>query len=84
LQGHKRIIDIDVGQIGHALLLDQIAQAGHHSHETRNDLVEQALQFSASGRARFLEFRFCLGAPIDPVEHQTMQMDVQIGGRSAR
>ena len=31
---------------------------------------------SARVGARFLEIRFALGALIDPVEHQTMQMDV--------
>ena len=35
---------------------------------------------SARVGARFLEVRFSLGTPIDPIEHQTMQMDVQIGG----
>ena len=31
---------------------------------------------------RFLEFWFTLGSPIDYVEYQTVQMDVQIGGRA--
>ena len=36
----------------------------------------------AIGRACFLELRFVCGAAIDPIEHQTMQMDVEIGGRA--
>ena len=40
-------------------------------------LSSEPLQFSAGGGARFLEVRFSLGTPIDPIEHQTMQMDVQ-------
>jgi hypothetical protein len=67
LQGRERIIRIHVGQVGHALLFDQIALAGQHSQQARNDLVEQPRQFIAAGGARFLENRLAFGAPIDPV-----------------
>ena len=40
LQGRERVIGIDVGHVGHALLFDQIAQPGQQFHEARNDLVE--------------------------------------------
>ena len=71
-----------VGHVAHALLFEQIAQAGQHFHAARDDLVEQVLQLIAGGGARFLEDRFALSASINPVEHQTMQMDVQVGGRA--
>ena len=48
----------------------------------RDDLVEQALQLIVGGRARLLEDRLALGAPIHAIEHQTVQMDVQVGGRA--
>ena len=43
LQGLERVVRIDVCQVGHALLFDQIAYSGEHLHEPRDDLVEQAL-----------------------------------------
>jgi hypothetical protein len=40
LQGPERVIRIDVGQVAHALLFDEIALAGQHSHDARDDLDE--------------------------------------------
>ena len=37
---------------------------------------------SRPGGARLLEDRLALSAPIHAIEHQTVQMDVQIGGRT--
>ena len=82
MQGRERVIRIDIGQVGHALLFDQIALAGQHFEQARDDLVEQAMQLSAGGRTRLLEDRFAPGAPIHAVEHQAMQMNVQVGGRA--
>ena len=65
----------------HPMKADQIAQAGQPLQETRDALVEQALQLIASGRTRLLEDRFALDAPIYAIEHQAVQMDVQVGGR---
>ena len=35
-----------------------------------------------SSLPRFLEDRLAPGAPINPIEHQAVQMDVQFGGRA--
>jgi hypothetical protein len=59
-----------------------MALAGEHVHQPRDDRVEQAPQLIAGGRARLLEARSALGASMDPIEHQTMQMDVRVGGRA--
>ena len=40
LQGHERVMRIDVGQVGHASLFDQIAQAGQQFEQARDDLVD--------------------------------------------
>ena len=40
LQGLERVIGIDVGHVSHALLFDEIAVAGQHFHEARDDLGE--------------------------------------------
>ena len=53
LQGPERFIRIDVGQVGHVLLFNQMTLAGEHVHQTRDDLVEQDLQLIAGGRARW-------------------------------
>ena len=37
---------------------------------------------SAVARVDLHEGRAALGRPIDPIQHQTVQMDVQIGGRA--
>jgi hypothetical protein len=34
------VIRIDVGPVGHALLFDEIALAGQHSQDARDDLDE--------------------------------------------
>ena len=82
MQGRERVIRIDVGQVAHALLFHEIATSGQPLQEARDDLLEQTLQLVAGGRTRFLDIWFTLGAPIDPVEHQTVQMDVHVGGRA--
>jgi hypothetical protein len=38
--GLERVIEIDVGHVSHALLFDEIAVAGQHFHEARDDLGE--------------------------------------------
>jgi hypothetical protein len=54
LQGRERVIGIDVGHVGHALLFDQMALAGEHFQEARDDRVEQTREFwkLRSGAAR--------------------------------
>jgi len=76
------MIRIRVRKVGHALLLDQMAYAREHLHQPRDDLVEQALEFIVGGRARLLEGGLALSAPIYPVEHQAVQVNVEIPRRA--
>ena len=78
----ERAIGTDVGQVSHPLLFDEIATAGEHSHEPRDDLPEQALQLIAVGGACLVKEHFIPAAVIDAVEHQAVQVDVQIGRRT--
>lgn len=48
LQRRQRDIRIDVRQVGHALLFDQMACARQHLHQPRDDLVEQARELSTA------------------------------------
>ena len=64
--------------IASAIALEQLN--GHR--RARDDPVEQTRQFIVAGGAHLLEDRFAPGAPIHAVEHQTVQMDVQVGGRA--
>ena len=82
LQGREQVIGIEVGQVGHVLLFHEIAQSGQFLHEPHDDLREQPLQRLAGGRTSFLEDRFAPGAPIDPIEHQAVQVNVQVGRRA--
>jgi hypothetical protein len=76
------MIRILVRQPGHALLLDQITAPREQLHQPRNDLLEQARELIAGGGSRRIEDGLALGAPIYPVEHQAVQMDVEIRRRA--
>jgi hypothetical protein len=51
-------------------------------HQPRDDLLEQARELIAGGGARLLESGLWLGAPIYPVDHQVVQVDVEIPRRA--
>jgi hypothetical protein len=73
----------DVGHVRlYALLFDKIAMAGQSSKAAHDDLDEQALQLGGGGRAPLLEHRLALGVTTNPVEHENMQVDIEIGSRT--
>ena len=47
-----------------------------------DEFLEQALELIAAGGACCVKDRFIPAAAIDAVEHQAMQVDVQIGRRA--
>ena len=75
-------IGITVGQVGRSLLFDEHAAAGQQLHQAADDLVQHRLQPFIGGRGHFDQDRLTVSAPVDPIEHQAVQTDVQIGSRS--
>ena len=54
--------------------------AGQALQDAGDDLRQQGLQLYGGGRTRLMEHRYALAATIDAVEHETMQMNIEIGG----
>jgi len=81
LQSFECLVGTNVGEVGHALLLDEVALAREPPHQAHDDPLEQPLQLVAGGGARFVKEWLVSRAAIDAVEHQAMQVDVQIGRR---
>ena len=75
-------LSIAVCQVGRLLLFDEHAAAGQQLHQPADDLVKQRLQPFIGGRGYFDKDRLTVSAPVDAVEHQAVQVDVQVGGRS--
>ena len=75
-------IGITVGQVGRSLLFDEHAAAGQQLHQAADDLVQHRLQVLIGRCGYFNEDRLTVSAPVDPIEHQAVQMDVQVGSRS--
>jgi len=82
LQGRERAIRLGLGQVAHALLFDEVAGARQQLDDALDDPVEQRLELCRAGSARFMEHRRARAAAIHPIEHQTVQMDVEIGRRA--
>ena len=81
-QRRQRILRIRPRQVGHALLLDQITSPREQLHQPRDHLLEQARELSAGGGSRRIEDGVALGAPNHPVEHQAVQVDIEIPRRA--
>jgi hypothetical protein len=64
------------------MLFDQMAWSGEHLHDPSDELVEQAIELIAAGGTRLLEDGFVLGAPIHPVEHQAVEVGIEIRRRA--
>ena len=82
LQRRERAISFDLSEVVRALLLDEQALTGQQAHEARDDLRQQPLQRLDARGARLVEHRQARAVAIDSVEHQTVQVDIQIGGRA--
>ena len=74
---------IGLGQVGLAHVLDQHAPAREHLHEPGYDGLQQRVQSLVGGRIGLNEGRrtICVAA-VHPVQHQTVQVDVQVGSGS--
>ena len=75
-------IDVGVGQIARSLLLfDEHAAARQQLHQPRDDLVQQHLQFLVGWRGYFDKHRLAARAPVHAVQHQAMEVNIEIGRR---
>jgi len=63
------------------LLLNQQTAAGRQPHQPADELVQQRLKRVIAGRGHLDEDRLAVGVPVHAVEHQAVQVDVQIGRR---
>ena len=74
-------VSVGVSQPGLPHLLDQNAVAREHLHQSGDDRAQQRVQFVVAGRTGLDEHRHAIGAaPVHPVQHQAVQVDVQVGG----
>ena len=62
------------------MLFDEYVSPGEQLHQAGDDLVQQGPQRFIGGRRHFDKDRFSVGALVDPIEHQAVQVDVQVGG----
>ena len=54
--------------------------AGQQLQDARDDLRQQGLQLIAGGCTPFMKHRCALAAAIEAVEHQAVEMNIQVGG----
>jgi hypothetical protein len=76
-------IAVVVGDVGRTFLFfDQHAPTGEQTHQSGDDLVQHRLQRFVGWRRYFDELRCTFGtAPVHAVQHQAMQMNVEVGRR---
>jgi hypothetical protein len=76
-------VGIGLGQVGLAHVLDQHAPAREHLHQPGDDGLQQRMQFVVGGCLRLDEGRRAIGtAAVHPIQHQAVQVDVEVAGRS--
>ena len=56
----------------------RVASFRRNLSAARDDPIEQALQLIAARCARLLKDGFALGVSIHPIEHETMEVDIEI------
>ena len=74
-------LGIIVGQAGRPLRFYEHAAAGQLLHHAADDLVQHRLQRLIGVRRHLDEGRLAVVAPIHAVEHQAVQVNIQVGGR---
>ena len=76
-------VGIRLGQVGLPHVLDQHTPASEHLHEPGDDGLQQRVQRVVGGRTRLDEAGRAVGvAAVHAVQHQAVQVDVQVGGAS--
>jgi len=73
-------IGLGVGQVVRStllLLFDEHAAAGQQLHQPRDDPLQQRLQVLVGGGIGLDEYRRAVRAPVHPVLHQAMQVNVE-------
>jgi hypothetical protein len=74
-------VGIRLGQVGQPYVLDQHASAREHLHEPGDDGLKQRVQRVVGGRSRLDEGGRAVGtAAVRAVQHQAVQVDVEVGG----
>ncbi len=70
-------------QAGFALLFDQYTLAGEQLYHPLDDLMQYRLRRFIARLGQRDKLRLTVGAaPISTVEHQTVQVNIEVGGRS--
>jgi hypothetical protein len=76
-------VGIRLGQVGLAYVFDQHASARERLHEPGDDGLKQRVQRVVGGRTRHDEAGRAVGvAAVHAVQHQAVQVDVEVGGGS--
>ncbi|MBL0296725.1 MAG: hypothetical protein IPQ21_05900 [Betaproteobacteria bacterium] len=76
-------VGVGLGQVGLAHVLDQHTPAREHLHEPGDDGLQQRVPRLVAGRTDLDEAGQTVGvAPIHPVQHEAVQVDVEVGGRA--
>ena len=76
-------VGVRLGQVGLAHVFDQHAPAREQLHQPGDDRLQQRVQLVVGGRVRLDERRRAVGAaPVHPVQHQAVQVDVEVGRRA--
>ena len=60
------------------MLSDEIASMCQKLHDTFDDLMEQDIQLFDARRAYLMEYRRVFDGVIDPIEDETMEMNIEI------
>jgi hypothetical protein len=82
-RAHLLAIGTRLGQPGLAHVLDQHAAAREHLHQPLDHGLQQCVRFFVGGRTGLNEAGRAVGvAAVHAVQHQAMQMDVQVGCRA--
>jgi hypothetical protein len=76
-------VSIRLGQIGLPHVFHQHAPAREQLHQPGDERLQQRVQFVVGGRIHLDEARHAnVAAPVHAVQHQAVQMDIQVGRRA--
>lgn len=73
-------VDLRLGQVGLARVLDQHAAAREHLDQRGDDGLRQSIRFGVSWCSSLDETRRAVCTlPVHPVQHKAVQVDVEVG-----